>query len=201
MRYIIIMMMGVLSFAGCEKYEIIDTGLANEDHVNKTMWDYFQTDHYNWDSVVVAIEYAGLKGVFDGTDPEHREITFFGVTCWSIKKFILSSGYECLADVPAALLRNMIMSHVIKGRILKEEVDYEVKNTLKGGTILKSLTGQELRVYRTKSDFLEMPDAGAEGMGVHGVESGHIAAVASANIRVKNGVVHSLTYEYEWKEL
>ena len=49
--------MGVLS--SCTKYNFDDTGLANGKH-DMTMWEYFKRDSYNWDSLCVMTERAGL---------------------------------------------------------------------------------------------------------------------------------------------
>ena len=62
-------------FTGCDNDFYHDSGLADGKH-DCTMWEYLQTDHYNWDSVIVMIEHAGLKDVFDGTNPEFQQITF-----------------------------------------------------------------------------------------------------------------------------
>lgn len=201
MKNIYCFLVSLLLLGGCEKYDIIDTGLANGDH-DCSMWEYFHTDHYDWDSLIVAIERAGVKDVFDGTNPEYKEITLFGITGWSVKRFIRHTpGYTCIADVPVETLRNMILSHVVRGKIMKSEVDFEVKNQLEGGTEVESLTGHRLRIYRTESDFMQMTGEGAEGMGIHGLDSGHIAEVGSADIQVTNGVMHALAYTYEWVEL
>jgi len=56
--------MGVLS--SCTKYNFDDTGLANGKH-DMTMWEYFKGDSYNWDSLCVMTERAGLVSLFQGT--------------------------------------------------------------------------------------------------------------------------------------
>lgn len=207
MKHILLIIIPLFLLGGCEKYDIIDTGLANRVY-DGTMWEYFHTNHYDWDSMIVAIEYADVKHVFDGTDPEYGEITFFGITGWSVKRFIRNTRdgdgkrkYSRLTDVPAGLLREMILSHVVKGKIMKEDVAYEKKNTQLSETVVTTLTGKQLCIYRTRSDFGNMADAGAEGMGINALASGYKAGVASAGIRVSNGVVHSLQYEYQWTEL
>ena len=57
---------GALSFVAstfmatsCTDYNLIDTGVANGDH-QTTMWEYFKTDPYNWDSLRVMAERADL---------------------------------------------------------------------------------------------------------------------------------------------
>ena len=80
----------VVVFASCTKYGYIDGGLADGVH-DCTMWEYFHTDSYNWDSTIIMIEHAGLKSLFDGTG-EYKDITFFGLTSLSIRRYLLRTG-------------------------------------------------------------------------------------------------------------
>ncbi len=95
----------------------------------------------------------------------------------------------------------MLLSHVVPGRMMKTDFDYEVKGTLTGGTMVTTLSGVELRVYRTRSEYGGVPDIGAEGLAIHAIISGQMASVASANIETRSGVVHSLSYTYQFTEL
>lgn len=192
---------------GCVQYDVIDTGLAQKNH-DCPMWEYFHTDAYNWDSVIVAIEHAGLRDLFEGKDPDYPQITFFGMTNYSVKHFIMHTKdgigkqkYNSIQDIPKEECRRMILCHVLKGRYTQDYFDYEIKNTLKGGTEMTALTGIKLRVYRTTSSFNDVQDIGPEGLGIHALVSGLMARVASSDIQTQTGIVHSLTYDYEWTEL
>ena len=88
MRTILLICITVTLLASCEKDYQHDTGLADGYH-DCSMMDYLRSDHNNWDSIVVAIEYAGLTDIFEGTNPDYKEITFFGPTNMSIRKFFL----------------------------------------------------------------------------------------------------------------
>ena len=109
--------------------------------------------------------------------------------------------YNRVKDSPVDLCREMLLSHIIPGKIMKTGFDYEVKGTLTGGTMVTTLSGVELRVYRTKSSYGGVPDIGAEGLRIHAPVSGNIASIASADIEVTNGVVHSLDYTYQFTQL
>lgn len=207
MKYYIIFLLILLAFGACEKDNYHDSGVAN-GKFDGTVWEYLQSDHKNWDSVVVAIRHAGLVDVFDGTNPEYKEITFFGITNLSIDQFLFKTVdedgnrlYNSIQDIPADMCRRMILSYVIPKRMMKEEFDYEVKGTLTGGTVVKTLTGVDLRVFRRKSDYGSVADIGAESLYIHALESGHISRIASADITPNNGVVHSLSYTFQWTEL
>jgi len=192
---------------GCGNDFYHDSGLADGKH-DYTVWEYLQTDHYNWDSVIVMIEHAGLKDVFDGTNPEFKQITFFAPTNLSINQFLFKTTdetgdmvYSSVKDVPMELCREMLLAHVLDQRMMKEDFDYEVKGTLTGGTMVTTIGGVELRVYRTRTLYNGIPDIGPESLFFHAVTSGHIAMVASADIEMTNGVVHSLSYTYEFTGL
>ncbi|WP_270516644.1 fasciclin domain-containing protein [Sanguibacteroides sp. AM78-02pH3A] len=191
----------------CDDNYFHDTGLANGVH-DCTMWEYLRSDHENWDSTVLLIERAGLVPLFEGKSAEYPEITFFGPTNLSIIQFLLTTTdragnrlYHRIADIPAETCERLVKSHIIPGRRIKEDFDYEVRGTLTGGTILQTLTGIELRVFRTKGDYNGIPDIGPEGLGIHALVNGFIAGVASADIVTNTGIVHSLSYSYQMVEL
>ena len=172
------------------------------------MWEYFESQPGDWDSTMILIEHAGLKDVFDGTNPDYKEITFFGVTNLSIEQLLVKTIdddwepiYNRVKDIPVDLCRDMLLSHIIPGKMMKTGFDYEVKGTLTGGTMVTTLSGVELRVYRTKSSYGGVPDIGAEGLKIHAPVSGNMASIASADIEVTNGVVHALDYTYQFTQL
>lgn len=190
-----------LSLAGCDKnYE--DTGLADGVH-DCSMLEYMENDRSNnWDSAVVAIRYCNLADIFNGTNPEYKDgITFTGFTNFSVSKYLFENGYKRITDIPAGICSDMVLSHVVKGRYMQEDFDYEIKGTLDGGTKLPNLVGDTLRLYRIKTPFMGTPDIGAEKMGVHSKKYGHMAVVASCNIQTTNGIVHSLRSTYVWAKL
>lgn len=192
---------------GCDNNYFHDTGLANGVH-NCTMWEYLQSDHENWDSTVLLIERAGLTALFEGKSTEYPEITFFGPTNLSIIQFLLTTTdragnrlYHRIADVPVEVCERLVKSHIISGRKMKEDFDYEVRGTLTGGTLLRTMIGVELRIYRIKSSYNGIPDIGSEGLAIHALVNGFMTGVASADIVTNTGIVHSLSYSYQMVEL
>ncbi|HBO27774.1 fasciclin domain-containing protein [Culturomica sp.] len=199
-KYIYYLVM-IFSVCACTDGYVADGGLADGNH-DCSVWEYMRRDRGNWDSLVVAVEHAGLEGLFDGSDPEYREITVFGPVNYSVMNLLFNSGgrYNCVRDIPVDACRRMVMSHVLPGKHLKESFGYEVKGTLEGGTVVGNLLGGKLRVYRIRTPYLDVPDIGPEGLGVHALGSGFMTKVASADIRCTNGVVHSLSNTYKWTE-
>lgn len=91
--YIIGVVLLTMASIGCTDYNLVDTGEANGNH-QTTMWEYFKGDSYNWDSLVVMADYAGLKPIFDGTSKYGKQITFFGITNHSIRRYLLQNSYR-----------------------------------------------------------------------------------------------------------
>ena len=97
--------MGILS--SCTKYNFDDTGLANGKH-DMTMWEYFKRDSYNWDSLCVMTERAGLVSLFQGTSQYGKNITFFGPTNHSINRYLFDNGMTKVSDIPVADCKKFI---------------------------------------------------------------------------------------------
>lgn len=181
---------------GCED-NYHDSGLAKGDH-DCTVWEFLKGNP-QFDSAVVMIERAGLAYLFDSKE----EVTFFGFTNLSVENFLLRSTdsegerlYKGVADVPVELCRELVLSHVIRERVRKDDVAFEVKGTLEGGSLFDTGNGHKIRVYRIKTDAGTVPDAGPVYMAIHGKDTGEIVGIASADISCNNGVVHSLVYSY-----
>lgn len=189
--------------AACEKDTFHDTGLADGVH-DCPAWEYMQKGHGNWDSVRIMIRKAGLVDLFDGKDAAHPEITVFGLTNLSIVQFLLKTTgeggeplYRCVADLPDALCREILLSYVIDGKHVRTDFPYQVKGTLEGGEVYKTLNGLDLRVFRIQGNWMGMPDIGGDGIGIHFLDSGHQGNVASGDITTDNAIVHSLSTTFQ----
>ena len=99
------------------------------------------------------------------------------------------------------MCRKMLLSHVLPKKMMKKDFDYENRGTLEGGTYIQALSGTELRVFRAKSSYMGIADIGAESLGIHALVNGYIVGIASADIEMNNGIVHSLSYTYQFSEL
>ena len=126
------------------------------------------------------------------------EITIFAPTNHSINQYLFQTLgddwerlYEKVTDIPADECREMLLSYMIHGKKFLEEFEHEVKGTRTGGTMVQALSGIDLRVYRITSSFYDIPDIGAEKLAFQAPE-GYIGTVASCNIEMNNGVVHSI---------
>lgn len=197
----------VFGLGACDNDYFHDTGLANGRH-DCTVWEYLHTDAYNWDSTILIIERAGLVDLFNGKDQQYPEITFFGPTNFSIMQFMYKTVddegnvlYERIEDIPVEMCKKMLLSHVLPKKMMKDDFEYEVRGTLDGGTYTHALSGTELRVFKAKGPYMGIADIGAESLGLHALITGYIVGIASADIEMNNGTVHSLSYTYQFSEL
>lgn len=178
----------------------IDTGVSNGKH-DCSMYDYFLTNSYDWDSTRLIIERGGLKYMFDGTDEAFSHMTFFGPTNHSVRRWMLERGYERVADIPVDTCAVYIERYVYQDdRLMRADFEFEVKGTSEGGTYLTKLDGGEIRVFRRTTDWNGIADAGPEELYVHTFNFGANVMVASADIETLTGVVHSLCYTHRFGE-
>ena len=62
----ILVVAGVFTACGT-KYDYIDTGVCEEEF-RGNMYEYLQSNHYDWDSIVKIIDRAGLREMFEKED-------------------------------------------------------------------------------------------------------------------------------------
>ena len=87
MKKILLAISIVLTIVSCTTdYNMNNTGLAN-GKFDGTMYDYFHSDSYNWDSLIIMIDRAGLQDLFNGEVEGYEEITFWGPTNNSIRRW------------------------------------------------------------------------------------------------------------------
>lgn len=194
-RTILLFVFTAIVLFSCEDDYFIDTGLSNGVH-DVSMWEYFKTDSYNWDSTRLVISRAGMEAIFKGENNEYNEITFFGITNHSIRKFMLDNGYAKVEDIPADICKEYIASYIVSEKYLWEDIDFEVKGTPTGGTEMTNENGGNFRVFRRKSNYGAVVDAGPVSTFVQSFTAQKTVQVVSSNIQTNTGVVHSLSYTH-----
>lgn len=201
---IMAVVVATLGFAtSCTKYNFVDTGTANGSH-DCTMWDYFQQDSYNWDSLVVMTERAGLQEIFMGTSSYGKNLTVFGITNHSIRRYLLQNGYEKVADIPVEDCRKFILSSIIDGNQTILLDDFTAgkastdPNTVigEGGKKYTMLSGKQLWIYTFRESYGGVPQAGPKKIYVASEDTWKTSEVASCNIMTQTGVVHALSYDF-----
>ena len=173
-KYIVIIMV-ILSLGACEtNYGTINTGLA-DGNFDGSMYEYFQAHHYDWDSLVLMIDRAGLKDVFTGERAGYEKITFFGPTNNTI-----------------------VMEHVVKGVYMRDDIPegtLSEAGAREGGTTLTGVEGNSFWIYSYRGQYQGIQGQGAVSLKLVS-EIGQEIKVASSNLESDNGVVHSLHYDY-----
>lgn len=203
--------------ASCTKYNYIDTGLAN-GKFEGSMWEYFHTNSYDWDSTILMIENAGLKPLFDGSG-NYKQITFFGVTNNSIETFMLKHNSKYLktdeeywfrvTDIPDDICRQLLEKLVVPNqRIMLNDVPRGLRTQEKGETGVSiwreedgkvyPTIGEELFIWTRRGTWHEVEESGAvELLIARRNQQADNWQVASSNIETNNGVVNALGYDFD----
>ena len=190
-------------FASCDpKQDVWDSGISSPYH-DCSIMEYLRGDDYNWELTVELIEHAGLTDLFEGQVDTLPEITFWGFPSYSVLRYLYDNNLESVSEIDVETSRELVLMHVTKGKMLKESIAerddeyyiYDEEQT--GGTDVYTLTGNHLKAYIDKSDYLFVPDGGSEDMYLYSFTSETMVPLASPNIQPTNGVVHSLNYNYK----
>ena len=198
----------VLCFCSCTKYNYINGGTANGIH-DCTMWEYFHTNSYDWDSTVVMIEHAGLKSLFDGTG-EYKQITFFGLTSNSILRYMLENNYERVTDIPVGKCQDIIQKLVAPKRIMLNDVPRGNRIQSGGGIesafveydgLVFDCIRASLFLWTQRMAYNDIEDTGEIALYIasRNQDGTRNERVASTDIQTTNGVVHSLNYDFRFR--
>lgn len=190
--YIII----IALLSSCTKWGYVDTGVHDPNqHVNKTMYEYFQTDSYNWKLVKQLVDKAGLKELFNGEDPAHKKIMFLGVVDNTIKAWMLKNGYKSVSVIPTAECKKLLLSYVFDDMHLRDDVPQGNRGKMgtdeQGGVSLTSIGGNKVWLYAEHTGY-QISSIIIKSLVSVDLTTGNTAYIATSNILVKNGLVHSL---------
>lgn len=213
----IALLLAITGLCSCTNYHYIDGGLANGKH-DCTVWEYLHKQPYDWDSTLLMIEHAGMKEYFDGT--KYEQITFFGITNYSIKRFILdhdkyapeAEKWHGVRGIPAdscrAMLKKLIvpghrimLDDVPRGRRDKQFIDWNMVYKETGGQEYDCVTGK-IFCWTYQSDYNEVPEKGE--IALYMIRRGQDydgERIASCNIETTNGVVHALSYNFRLNKI
>lgn len=128
MKYILFMAIFSLLISCNTKYNIIDTGLAN-GKFDGNMYEYLQSNSYDWDSTRLMVERANLVDLFEGKREGFEQITFFGPTNHSIRRYMLDNDIASIAEMDEEFCYEMIMRCVVKGKHMRDDIP-RGKNTV-----------------------------------------------------------------------
>ena len=199
MRYILLIVWMVF-LSGCDpQNNYIDTGISDGKH-DCSMYEYFKSDPDNWSFLVQMIQKAELVSLFEGKDPNYSQITFWGPTNYSIRRYILDWEIEGgIEGMSKAFCERILLMHVVKKRMMKEEINFRIPDPsgkLIGATELLTEGGVKLLAYKERDVWAGVVNAGAVILHLHSENSDSKIPLASPYIETVNGVVHSLNGNY-----
>ena len=207
MKKILLAISIVLTIVSCTTdYNMNNTGLAN-GKFDGTMYDYFHSDSYNWDSLIIMIDRAGLQDLFNGEVEGYEEITFWGPTNNSIRRWMLEGGTgvpKRLKDLSPEECRKYVMAHVAKGKTMLNDIP---RGTINMGSVSGGMTmygednKNEMWVYTEQLPYNGVIDVGAVIIKIRSMRTLVDIDIASCNIEPTTGVVHSLHPNYTLGEL
>lgn len=201
-KMIFLGMMIMMLWTSCTQQDWIDTGVSSPYH-DCSMMEYLRRDTAHWKLTVELIERGGLTDLFEGKDPAYPGITFFGPPSFSVLRYIWDEGLTSVNELDVDWCREMVLRHVVKGKHLKEEIayrnpDFSVSSPSQNGcTDFVCESGNRIRVYRDKSDYGGVAEAGPITMSVYSFYARQMVPMASPDIQPQNGVVHALNDNYE----
>lgn len=201
-RFVYTVIVGLISFSACTKDNFIYTGISNGRHEGKNLLEYMETDSYNWDSTLLLVRHAGAETVqlFEGKDANHPEITFFGITNHSIRRYMLENGIERVIDLDPAWCRSILLRHVVDGKFYRKDIPegkpgiYGTVGT--GGMMLTTLAGTEIWAYTTVDEESGVVENAARHIFINFTNVNMQVAVASGDIEPDNCIVHALEYAF-----
>ncbi|MBY8963992.1 fasciclin domain-containing protein [Flavobacterium sp. D11R37] len=144
----------------------------NNNQPDNTIVDIAAADQ-NFSILVQALDRAGLVATLDGD----TEFTVFAPTDAAFDAFLDAKGFETVNDVPVAVLREILLNHVVSGTVMSSSLQTGYVKTLAKGSASST---------NTLSMFINT----ASGVVINGGAANGGATVTSADIEASNGVIH-----------
>lgn len=193
----------LLLLCSCTKENYIDTGVSN-GKFDGTMYEFLQSNSYNWDSTVLVIKRAGLEYIFDGSDSRYKDITFFGPVNHSIRRYILDNEYTCVNDIPEDVCREFMLRHVSVKSYKKEDIGFsvpDISGVVNGGTMILCEGGNTLHAYNIQTSYGNVAGAGPVILNLLSIDKKKSVPMATPNLETTTGVVHALNGSYTFGNL
>ena len=177
LKYILASLLVSFYLTSCDTaQDWIDTGVSSPYH-DCSIMEYLRGDQYNWELTVQMIERGGLTAMFEGTESDYEEITFFAIPSYTILRYLWDND--------------------LKADIAYRNPDYLITDQKQdGGTALTTVGGRKLKAYVDKSSYGGVPDVGAETMYLYSYSAQTQVPLATPDIQPLNGVVHALNYNF-----
>lgn len=197
MKKYILILTTISLFFSCTDWGYKDTGVHDVNrHANKTMYEYFQTDDYNWKLTREMIDKAEIQDIFQGTNAKYKKIMFLGIVNNTIEAWMRKRQYKTLDDVSKEECKNLILSYVFTDIQNREKVPVgkrgQTLDKNQGGIMLTSINGNKVWLYARKDTYQNISSLKITSLISITMNTGNTGYIASSEIIVKNGLVHSL---------
>lgn len=193
-----------LLFTSCTDWGYIDTGLA-DGSIKGNMYQYMQSDSYNWDSIRKMIVRADMVEVFEGKDANYKSITFFGPTNHAIRKWMWDVEYKSIDDISKDSCVMLVKMHILKEQILRDDFPRGApvlgQNVGTGGKVYTLESGNNVWIYSFREPYNDIPDTGPVVINMTSQVLGLQTTVISSNILTTSGVMQALSYKYQFPKL
>lgn len=199
----------VLGLGACTKNQFIDTGISN-GRFDGSLLEYLEAPYhsYDWDSTALMVRHAGedMVRLFEGKDPDHPEITFFGITNHSIRRYLLDNDLKRVSDLDPEYCKKVLLCHILDGKLYRDSIplgqDAPGGTLMEGGAYYTTLGGTRLAMFTDRGLWQGVDDVGPVTITIKSTHTlRKLDGVASTNIEPNNCVVHSMTYYYEWQDM
>ena len=215
----------MLLLSACTKYNFVETGLAQREYPG-SMWAYFESHPYDWSMLVRLSKRLGLQSTFEGSGTYGSQITCFGITNHSWRRYLLTQyadevtnnggdgeaeAQRLTDDQILGLLDQLdetkAKEFILNGIIPSEAIPLESftpgrastnsSNPIgTGGKTYTMASGKQLWIYSFRTAFNSVPGTGPEQLFLVSASTQVTSFVASHNIRTQTGIVHSLQYNF-----
>ncbi len=145
-----------------------DDDNPNPDPQTNTIADFVASND-DYSSLKAALDKAGLTATLAG----QGEFTVFAPNNDAFAAFLTANGFATLDDVPVDLLTNVLLNHVVIGKLMAADLTTGYVNTL----ATEASTGSNLSLYVNTSS---------------GVKLNGVSTVTTADVAADNGVIHAV---------
>lgn len=195
----LILLLCALGITSCTKYNYVSVPDPITHH-DKTMWEYMSGDDYNWSLTRQVIERAGLRDLFEGKSSYGSDLTFFGITSHSIRRYLYENGLEQVSDLSPELCKEWILTSLYPKALKLDEWKEgarEAGQTIgTGGELCTMLSGKRLWIYTYRAPYNGVVGMGPKQIHLVSPDKGTLTDVASHDISTNTGIVHSLSYNF-----
>ena len=187
------------TFSACTKDNFVSTGVSN-GRFDGSLMEYMEAHPYDWSLMVDFVRHAGedMVQLFEGKDPAHEEITFFGITNHSIRRYLLENE-TTIEELDPEWCRNIIRQHVVDGKIYRKDVKYgkpgDYETVGSGGDIYTTLAGTKIWVFTLRPDEGVVENS-ARPISVNFMQASLQYNIASGDIEPDHCLVHALEYYF-----